>query len=298
MNWDSLGYTTLEKFPTGKANEVYLAKYAKELRVIKKFSGERAFKAYTEFHVYEYLQQHNVNTPQVYDILENGDNIYLILEYLKGVSLNELIITNKITDSHISKIADLKKQLSEIQLPGFGYINVVNDSLKGMSGSWEEFSIRSTCNEQAKLLMESNKVGRDLYRNCELFINEHIGDFGKNMYYGLNHGDFNPGNIIFVENKVYIIDMELAVIGSPFYDFAWVFNHFIELNQNKNFAEVYSKILINFITISKAEFNPYIITLIQIVISLRSLMYWSVRDSTRFNAILANVNNILRDKHA
>lgn len=298
MNWDSLGYTNLEKFPSGKANEVYLARYNEELRVIKKYSGERTFKAYTEFHLYKYLQQLNINSPKVYDVLEDRDNTYLILEYLKGVSLNELITTNKVTDSHINKIVDLKKHLSEISLPGYGYINLVNDSLKGMSGSWEEFLIRSTCNEHAKLLVESNKVDRDLYKDCEVFINKHIGEFGESSCRSINHGDFNPGNIMFVGDEVYAIDLELAVVGSPFYDFAWIFNHFIELNQTEKYAKTYSKVLDKFNKSSKAAFTPYTIPLIQIVVSLRSLMYWSVRDTTRFNTILVNINNLLGDAYA
>ncbi len=292
MILESYGYKILDIFPTGKANRVYLATYDGDYRVVKQYSGERKFKAKTEFHLYRYLQELGINTPKVYDMFSAEDNSYLALEYIKGESLNDLIENNRLNSYHIKQISKLKKQLSEIILPGSGYIDVVNNSLQGMSTSWEEFLTRATCNDNARALIDNGRVDATLYERCAGFITKYKAEIATDCNV-VNHGDLNPGNVIFVGPKAYIIDLELSVLGSPYYDFAWVFNHFTELHRDKKTVQIYNDILTSFNVGGAFRFTPHTLPILQIAISLRSLMYWSTRDRIRFEAIIENVTKIL-----
>jgi tRNA A-37 threonylcarbamoyl transferase component Bud32 len=289
------GFSFVKQYATGKANKVVLASKGSALYVLKFFKSERKFKATTELNIYSLLANSNVNVPKVYDLIENNDEICLILEFLQGPSLRQLVEDNSITDNTVTKITELKVALSKITLPGYGYIDLANNALQGMSPSWKEFIIRSTCNDSAKKLATAGTVSTEFYNRCAEYIKKYEHEFDNEPGDNFNHGDFNPGNILFVNDKAFIIDIELAVIGSVLYDFAWMFNHLYETNEEQEYLLIYKRILQEFCNMDSFELSSTQLNVLQIAIGLRSLQYWVTRDTIRFKKIIENTERLLNE---
>ena len=43
----------------------------------------------------------------------------------------------------------------------------------------------------------------------------------------LIHGDYSPKNILVADDRIYILDFEVAHFGHPSFDIAFLFNHFM-----------------------------------------------------------------------
>ncbi|MEG0668005.1 MAG: choline kinase family protein [Clostridium sp.] len=65
----------------------------------------------------------------------------------------------------------------------------------------------------------------------------------KDITYGLCHNDLNPSNVLFKDNKVYLIDFEYTAMGDIFYDiatFCWLLNEECRIEFLKSYFGYYS----------------------------------------------------------
>ncbi|WP_078429232.1 phosphotransferase [Alkalihalobacterium alkalinitrilicum] len=64
----------------------------------------------------------------------------------------------------------------------------------------------------------------------------------------LVHGDFSPKNILIVDQKIFLLDHEVAHTGHPAFDLAFITNHFLLKSiKNKKWANGYMNLMLCFV---------------------------------------------------
>ncbi len=154
--------------------------------VIKLYKKEFIELCYVEFNNYHQIKNLELNILKCYDLIEINGRNGIILDYIKGYSLNSYIknypfkfnkVVNQFTDNAI-KIS----QISNVNIPS--RIKITIDRLKN-------------CN-RIELELKSH-----LLRDIE---NYHF----RNT---LIHGDFHPQNMIIKDDKLFVIDWQYSMMS-------------------------------------------------------------------------------------
>lgn len=177
-----------------------------------------------------------VNIPKLLYITKVKENTCLVYEYIESVSMQKLLIDNKILeDEIISQVArnaatihNLRKEdisgLNELNLPPFN--------------TWYDLFLdnKSAC----------ERLGFDTVKR----IKKLIADNGQaiqiiDSYNSFIHCDFRPANMLIDNNnKVFFVDWEFAIFGHTLADIGQFFryNHCFNKDQKNIFEEEYNNV--------------------------------------------------------
>jgi len=154
--------------------------------VIKLYKKEFLELSSVEFNNYHQIENLELNIPKCYDLIEYNGRRGIILDFIKGYTLNSYIknypfnfnkVVNKFTDNAI-KIS----QLSNLNIPS--RIKITIDRLKNCNTIQNEL--------KSHLLKQ---IENYQFRNT--FI----------------HGDYHPQNMIIKDDKIFVIDWQYSMMS-------------------------------------------------------------------------------------
>lgn len=233
-----------KSFENANCNTVYLLedntnKYV--LKVAK--NSSRISELKKEYSIINSIDQ-TINVPKVYKYFEDKDYSYILMEYIDGISLENLLKEKHNKNNVLYELGKLLKDINSINIPdkesGEYYLNKqleksYNNMQEGLLDK-EEFLINKVQVDQTKLLKT---------------LKENIP---KDINICFLHGDFRPKNIIYSNNKYYIIDFGLSHIGDYYYDLA-IFFYYLNKEERHEFLLGYG---INDIDENKLQYYEYL----------------------------------------
>lgn len=157
------------------------------------------------------VEEAGLNVPTLREVTKINGKWAIVLDYIEGKTLSELILENK---------ANLNKYL---------------DSFVNLQVEMHKKKCPKLIKLKDKMNAKISASGLDATIRYEL---HHLID-GMPKHYKLCHGDFNPSNIIVTqEGKMFIIDWSHATQGNASADVARTYLLFM-LNDQKDIAEKY-----------------------------------------------------------
>ena len=217
-----------KKFENAKCNEVYLLDDNSNKYVLKIANNyNRINELAKEYRILEDIKK-KIDVPKVYKYFESKGYAYMLMEYIDGIRLDVLLKENKNKNSIMFDLGKLLKKINSINIieknTGNYYLNKqlkkAENNLKEKLLDKEEFIINEEKIDEQELLTKLNKEKPNNIK----------GDF--------LHGDFRPKNIVFSNNKYYVLDFGLSHIGDCYYDISIIFYYFNEA-EKKSFLKGY-----------------------------------------------------------
>lgn len=213
------------------ANIVYIISTNKGKFLVKKYNYDYNFNICNE--LYDIYENNNINIvrPINKKIVLLNNNKYNIFNYIDNTF-------GIIEDDFIIKLVNLDRKTTK------------------------KANIIEKCNKYYDYLI--NLVNKnDLVKQDEIFV---INEYEKVKFLSLfneqylNHGDLSLSNIIFNNNKPYIIDFDETIITTKLYDFAVMLIKIKIGNKTLSSKEILS-IIINLMTDNNYNINDYINTI-------------------------------------
>ena len=236
-------------------NEVFFGKY-NNIDVVLKIYNINNFK-YTnidnELNIFN-IVKNNINTPEIIEFIPKK---YLITKYLNSKSFHEI----EFTSDHIIKIANEIKALHNI--------NISKTTIK-------TFDVIKKIYEYKKNIPSIN----------DKEIIEKVIDYLNNFKeYVLCHNDLVPGNIIYSNKKIFIIDFEFSGLNDPYFDIASFFTE-------SNISQKNKKIFLN----SYFDNGNYNKEILNMWIKFNNVLwyYWAKNNYKQNNKII--YKNIAEEK--
>lgn len=234
----------IKSFENANCNTVYLLEDNTNKYVLKIATKSiRISELKKEYNIINNIDK-SINVPKVYKYFEDKDYAYILMEYIDGISLENLLKEKDNKDIILFELGKLLKNINSINIPdkepGEYYLNkqlekAYNNMQKGLLDK-EEFLINKVQVDQTKLLKT---------------LKENIP---KDINISFLHGDFRPKNIIYSNNKYYIIDFGLSHIGDYYYDLA-IFFYYLNKGERHDFLLGYG---INDIDENKLQYYEYL----------------------------------------
>lgn len=187
----SLGASSVKKYIIEKDNQEYL---------LRLYDARFMSSRYLAFRNMKVLFDNNVPVPRVYEYGILPDNIhgYAILEWVKGISLEELLV-----DEESEVFYGKEASLELIKMHSILGIESKNIQEKYM-------------NTILKRISKLKKLGVNFdFELIEEFVYNYSNVL-KNCPTSIIHGDYHPGNIVVSNDKQYFIDLDVCQN-----DFAW-----------------------------------------------------------------------------
>ena len=189
--------------------------------VVAKIFEKNSIEAKTENNVLLHLNNSNIS-PKIYDTFEDNNNIYIIMEYIKGINGQKFL-----DNGNIIKSKEIYKQL-------------------GMILSQKIHSVKHIGEHSNIPFIELKNINLNNFEFLTKEIKQKINHFLKtetNDEITLVHGDYGSHNTIVSDEFMVIIDWEWAGWGKPEFDIAWVL-WFLHLHY-PNYCNELSKIFID-----------------------------------------------------
>lgn len=178
--------------------------------------------AYREWKISKILQN-KIPVPQIYSVNDFGKYRFAICEFIEGITLRELLLSNRKFSIHsiMYRCGLMLAQISKVRFSKAGFfdknINVVNEF------SADEFiSYVQNCLEQKFVRQQ---LGPKMILQIENLFIKKKNLLPNNDEKHLVHADFDPSNILVREidkswQIVSVLDWEFAFSGSILYDVA------------------------------------------------------------------------------
>ncbi|MGM9858450.1 MAG: aminoglycoside phosphotransferase family protein [Bacilli bacterium] len=195
----SKGWSSDEKYIiTTKDNEKLLlrisdiSKYQtkeKEFKIIKKYS----------------LLQFNMSQPIEFGVCNNNKNVYMILSWIEGKDLEEVLPSLSKEEQYLlgRKAGNILKKIHSLS------IDIEDNNNKSIV---EKKLMKIQKYEESKVRIPNDE-------SIIKFIKENI-NYINNETKVYQHGDFHPGNLIFLDSKeIGVIDFNRWDVGDPYEEF-------------------------------------------------------------------------------
>ncbi|HOP65635.1 MAG TPA: phosphotransferase [Bacilli bacterium] len=216
-----------KKFENSNCNDVYLLENTSKYVLKIASNSNRINELKEEYEVLETIKD-KIDVPKVYKYFDNQEYSYILMEYIDGISLDVLLKENKNQGSIMFDLGKLLKKINSIEIiekeTGEYYLNKqlekAESNLKANLLDDEEFIINGKKLDKEELLIELKTKKPN------------------NINSSFLHGDFRPKNIIFSNNKYYILDFGLSHIGDCYYDIS-IFFYYLNEIERKEFLKGY-----------------------------------------------------------
>lgn len=211
----SSGASSVEKYKVYKEGKYYL------LRIFDARFMKSRYKALENM---EILLENNIAIPKVYSKgLLNDKKGYALLEWIDGISLENKLISNE-NEFQYGKYA-------AYELLKMHKVNISNQI-----NIYDRFTELFSKKVKKVLELEIEKENIELLRDFVIKYQSILKELRDNS---IIHGDFHPENIIFNNNKLIFIDMDVCTISHPWED--------LTSNAcNMEFPNFYSSVIVNY----------------------------------------------------
>ena len=220
QGWMSIVFTADSNIGPLIIHLVRLVEEHKRNKVWEKFSGLAKIFA------------HNPEVPTA-RILYAGiieDTFALVQNYLTGVPAGKRILEkNVISDVWqanknitVQKILYALTKIHKMQLKGFGWPVLANDSLAGPHKTWKMFFKKEVPRWTGVILETDRKLSeKSEVQNLEPLAQKIVAQIDYNGPAALIHGDaINPNNVLINnDNKIFLLDWEWSICGDPAWEF-------------------------------------------------------------------------------
>ncbi|MFA5602935.1 MAG: phosphotransferase [Bacilli bacterium] len=234
----------INKLDNANCNLVYLLEIDNNKYVLKiALNSNRKNELKKEYEIMNNIKGY-INVPKMYKYIEKEDYSYILMGYIDGINLIDLLKEDKNKEQIIFDLGKLLKRINNFKIDDtkepLYYLNIeLDNAYNNMSNNLldkEEFVINDKEIDSKKLL---NKLKYNIPNN----INTNF-----------LHGDFRPKNIIYKNNKYYVIDFGLSHIGDFYYDLAIILYYF-NGSERKMFLDGYG---LDRIDVSKLQYYDYL----------------------------------------
>lgn len=201
--------------------------------ILKVSKGEyRGRELYAEYEAVKALRETNIPVPVQKDFFQEGNMYYLLREYSEGTPLNTIFNESRNKKGRLYMIEEMARALREIH-----NINKNSISFEEFIKAQFYFAEEHYKNNTIDILDFVFDGKREEPQDVMKWLKENIPKGGKTC---LIHGDYRPKNMLWKNNKITsIIDWAFCDIGDPYYDFAMLFDYFIDDEERQAFLKAY-----------------------------------------------------------
>lgn len=211
----SSGASSVEKYKVYKEGKYYL------LRIFDARFMKSRYKALENMKI---LLENNIAIPKVYSKgLLNDKKGYALLEWIDGISLENKLISSE-------------KEFQYGKYAAYELLKMHKVNISNQINIYDRFTKLFSKKVKKVLELEIEKENIELLRD---FVMKHQSILKELKDNSIIHGDFHPGNIIFNNNKLIFIDMDVCTISHPWED--------LTSNAcNMEFPDFYSSVIVNY----------------------------------------------------
>lgn len=187
----SLGASSVEKYKVYKKGKYYL------LRIFNARFMKSRYKALENMKI---LFENDIAIPKVYAKgLLNDKKGYALLEWIDGISLENKLISSE-------------KEFQYGKYAAYELLKMHKVNISNQINIYDRFTKLFSKKVKKVLELEIEKENIELLRD---FVIKHQSILKELKDNSIIHGDFHPGNIIFNNNKLIFIDMDVCTISHP-----------------------------------------------------------------------------------
>ncbi len=234
----------INKFDDSNCNDVYLLEIDNNKHILKiAFYFNRITELKKEYDIISNIKDY-INVPKIYKYIEKENYSYILMEYIDGTNLVDLLKEDKDKRQIIFDLGKLLKRINDFK---------IND--KKEPKSYLNTELDNAYNNMLNNLLDKTEFvinGNEI--DPKELLNKLRDSKPNDINVNFLHGDFRPKNIIYKNDKYYVIDFGLSHIGDFYFDLAIILYYF-NVEERKMFLDGYGLVNINK---SKLEYYDYL----------------------------------------
>ena len=242
-----LNIENMEKIASGFTADIFLIDNTKVLKLY--FEGWDVNFIKNEYYVNDLIRSYSINAPETYEMITIGNRTGIIFQKLENITMKDMMKQNK------NNSFGFARTLAQEHYR----VNCAADTKNGLKEQKDTY----------KEIIESRTSLDRLQKDKLIHLLKALPEDNK-----ICHGDFHPLNLLYDNNKIYIIDWVGALRGNPFADVAgsYIIIKIMGLETEKNLS--FFRGMVSSILISKFA-KTYLKEYVKISsCSIRDIMNW------------------------